>query len=319
VDGGVGSPRSGTKCARFNVSTKRLVRYLTATEEHATLIVGMGVYKADSNDVAVITGSSDTHSLYHTTVTINANGSVRANRGTSAGTLLGTSAAGVVPLTNWVYFETKITLSATVGVVSCYVDGTQVLNLTGQNTKNGGTKTTYDGFEIGYIAGSGAGVLLDDVYVCNGDSTIPNDILGPCRIRTLWPNGNGANSAGVGSDGNSVNNYQLVQDPVPSAGTATYVDLGGLGDEDTYTFDDLPEVSGTVAGIQTTTYALKTAADTRMLAHVTRIGGTDYLSADLALPTAFGWQVIPRNASPATSVAYTRAEINGAEYGVRAR
>jgi hypothetical protein len=319
VDGGVGGARSGSKCARFNVQTKRLVRYLVGAEQVATVIVGMGIYKLDTNDCNCMVFMADNHTTVHVTITINANGSIRANRGPSTGTLLGTSAAtGLIPTATWKYLEVKVTLSATVGVVAVNVDGVNVLNLTGQNTKNGGTATVFDDIEIGWIAISG-GCLLDDVYEATGDATPPNDFIGPCVVRTLWPNGNGANSAGAGSDGNSVNNFQLVQDGVPSTGTATYVDLANTNDEDTYTFDDLIESSGTVAAVQTTTYAQKMAADTRTLDHVTRIGGTDYPTADMALPTSFGWQVTRQVVSPATAVAFTRAEVNGAEFGARAK
>lgn len=310
--------RTGSKCGRFNVATHRIQRFLTAGEEHATIIMGAAVWRLGATDVSVMNFLSDTHVTVHITITIQANGAIRVNRGNSAGTLLGTTAVGIIGTLAWSYLEVKVTLSDTVGVVVIYLDGVQVLNLTAQDTKNAGTKTVIDGMELGFTAGS-TGLMLDDIYILNGDATAPNDFLGPCRVRTLRPSANGATSNGTGSDADSTNNYLLVQDTTPSTGTATYVDLAATNDEDTYAFDDLPDVTGTVAAVQTTTYAQKTDASARNLAHVIRITGTDYISADQTLTTSFAWQVTRRTTSPATSTAFTRAEVNAAEYGVRAR
>src|SRR5437764_673985 len=63
----------------------------------------------------------------------------------------------------------------------------------------------------GNIGLGGVGrAYLDDLYVCDATGTTNNTFLGDVRVHTLVPSGNGTDSGLTGSDGNQVNNYQLV-------------------------------------------------------------------------------------------------------------
>ena len=116
---------------------------------------------------------------------VNADGAIEVYRLTSAsaGTLLGTSANGVIALNTWHYIECEVTISDTVGVFSVWVDGVQRLNLTGQDTRNG-APTTVDAIVIGNIsAAAGQGThQFDDLYVNDTASKI-----GERRVETLYP------------------------------------------------------------------------------------------------------------------------------------
>lgn len=311
--------RTGTTALYSNNSPEYATKQLAVADEHATLIIGFGHYQQQPERKQLVSLMSDSQATAHISLTSESDGSYQVRRGDWNGTVLGTTTSGLYTATTWHYVELKVTLHDSTGVVGIHVDGTSVLSLTGQDTKNGGTKTGFDSFRFGSVDGSSSDGYYDDLYLCTGAGSVNNDFLGECRVRTLYPNGNGATSNGVGSDSNSVNNYLLVDEAILVTGTADYVDLAATNDEDTYTFDDLPDTSGTVAAVQLIAYAEKTDAGAKSLALVTRISSTDYASSDQVLGTSFAYKQSIRETSPATATAFTRAEVNGAEFGVRAR
>jgi hypothetical protein len=235
------------------------------------------------------------------------------------GTLLGSTANGIIAPNAWHYIEVKVTLSDTVGVFTIWVDGVSVLALTGQDTKNAGTKTVFDGFALGAAFG-GINFYYDDVYVLNGAGSVNNANLGDVRVRTILPTATGASSAGVGSDGNSVNNYQLVDDPIFSSGSADYVDLQATDDIDTYGMGDLPETGGPVYAVQVSSYDQKSDAGLRSIAHVVRVASTNYAGADIteALGSFIGHATMWEQ-NPATSAQWNVAAVNALEAGAKAR
>lgn len=301
----------------MNTATGYVKRGVAAADEHATLIVGVALNPTTlANDVPILGFLSDSGGTTHVSIVVTTTGAIRALRG---GTTLGSSSAGVVTAGAWQYVEALVTLSDTVGVVTVRVNGAQVLNLTSQDTKNSGTKTVLDSVLVGRTsAATATDESYDDLYICNGAGSAPsNTFLGDVRVRTLAPDGNGNSSQLVGSDGNSTNNYQLVDETPPD--TADYVGSATSGDKDTYTFGNLTELTGTVFGVQRATYALKTDAGSRSIAHVVRSGGTDYDGSDLTLATSAAFSMSLREQDPATSAAWTISGVNNAEFGVKVR
>ncbi len=304
-------------------STGKVTRTVPAAGEHATFICGAAVYRvlATGTVQTLMRFMSDAAVTSHVTLGVTVGGAIEARRGGVGGTLLGTSAAGVLPTGAWHYLEAKVLLSDTVGTVTVRVDGVAVLTLTGLDTKNAGTKTVLDSVTLSVAGASGTSSdqhYWDDVYIANGAGSVNNDFLGDLRVRALLPSGNGNSSQLVGSDSNSTDNYLLVDEATPS--TADYVGSATLNEKDTYAFGDLPDASGTVLGVQINAYATKTDAAARNLALVTRSAGTDYDGSDVALAlstNAYVSQV--RETDPATAVAWTRAGVDAAEFGVKVR
>lgn len=324
IDAGIpviagGSARTGTGGVTIP-NNSAIKRGVAAGDTHATLIAGCAL-----NPSTLATGMrlfgfyGDAGATTHVSIEVSTTGAIVARRGTNAGTVLGTSSAGVVTAGAFNYVEVLVTLHDTTGVVTVKVNGATVLNLTGQDTKNAGTATVLDAILIGRTSSVSAdSAAVDDFYLCNGAGSAPtNTFLGDVRVRTLSPDGNGNSSQLVGSDGNSTNNYQLVDESPPD--TADYVGSVTAGDKDTYTFGNLTELTGTVFGVQRATYAAKTDAGAKSIAHVTRSAGTDYDSADMALSTSAAYALSMREQDPATSAAWAIAAVNAAEYGVKVR
>jgi hypothetical protein len=281
--------------------------------EHATMIMGAAVLVEVSGTLTVMRFLSDAGATIHVTILLLPSGQVQATR---AGTVLGTSAMAV-PITpgSWHYIEAKATLSDTVGVVQIKVDEVLVVNLSGQDTKNGGTKTVFDRLDLGI--GTGTSPHYDDLYICNGAGSVNNDFLGDCVVETLYPNGDGNYSVLVGSDGNSVSNYALVNETTPD--TTSYVGSSTTGDKDSYAFGDLTHTSGTIKGVQTRILAAKTDAGARSFRSFARSAGTDSGGTDIPMSTTYTAYDEVRETDPGTAAAWTVSGVNAAEFGFEVR
>lgn len=308
-------------------------------------LVGYGAYSVrlgagDQDDLVIVgaafTPSSGTSeallfSLYgdagatrHVSAYITATGygnpaTIKVYRGTNAGALLATSSPFTVPLSGgWFHAEMKVRLHDSAGTVALRVDETLLINASGLDTKNAGTAAVFDTVETSGAWANG----YDDVYICNEQGSVNTDFLGAVRIEALYPNGNGATSNGVGSDGNSTDNYLLVQDNGISPlgfDPATYVDLAATGDKDTYAhLDSTLPTGNSVKGVFVWAYAQKTDAGSRSLTPVARLAGTESDGDTLALINGTFKYVGDVFETKPGGGAWTVADVNSAEFGAKA-
>jgi hypothetical protein len=100
------------------------------------------------------------------TLALETTGALKVLRGGSFGTLLGTSATGLIALNTWYFVELQATLSDTVGKVEVKLNGTTVIGpLTGLDT-NAGVQTTFDTLVLSAF-GAGTVTKYDDLYLRN--------------------------------------------------------------------------------------------------------------------------------------------------------
>lgn len=221
-------------------------------------------------------------------------------------TLLGTGTISF-PLNTWVYVEFSFTIHDSAGAYELKINEVSSVSATGVDTKNGGTGTV-DTIEL---KSPPATAYYDDVYI-KSDTTF----LGDCRVERLLPSGNGNSSSWVGSDGNSTDNYALVDETSPN-GDTDYVKSTTLNAVDSYALADLATASGTVHGVQYLAYLRKDDAGSRSAAPLVRIGSTDYPGTAVALGNSYVYLREVKETSPATATAWTISEINGMEYGAK--
>lgn len=300
-----------------------LVKQVAAAEEHATFILGFAFKAvvaltsrtgvADGYPVQFLSDSAATN---HVAISFDSSGIITARRGTTS---LGTSGANALLLNTWYYIEIKATLSDTVGVITVRVNGTNWINVSSVDTKNAGTKTVFDSIRLTGDSSSGSSeyYLFDDLYLCNGAGSIRNDFLGDVAVEVLYPNGDGANSGMTGSDGNSVNNYLLVDEA--TIDTADYVGSGVDGTKDTYAFGNLTRAAGTVYGVQGAIHAAKTDAGARSMRMLARPGSTDQPSSDFALGTGYLPYTYVWQQNPDTSTDWSVTTVNASEFGAEVR
>jgi hypothetical protein len=236
--------------------------------------------------------------------------SVRRAGTTTLGTTTATFSQGV-----FYFVELRIVISDTVGVVQLKVDGATVLNLSSQDTLNSGS--TADRVRFGDGGSSNVPGTVDDLYICDGSGSSPyNTFLGDCKVETRMPNGNGNSSQLVGNDGNSTDNYLLVDETTPNSDT-DYVESSTVGDKDTYTYQDLATATGTVYAVQILPYAKKTDAGSRSIVTVARLSGTEVDSAAATLASTYSYPSQEIRTTKPGGGAWTISDVNSAEFGVK--
>lgn len=255
----------------------------------------------------------DAGATQHITLGLNVSGQLEVRRGNFGGTLIATGTT-VFGLNTWVYIECRVVISDTVGVVQVRLNGsaTNEINFTG-DTKNAGTNSTIDGIG-GPTRVASSNEFQSDLYVCDATGSVNNTWLGDVAVRTLIPNGDGNSSQLLGSDGNSVSNYQQVDD-VPY-NTTDYNGSATVGQKDTYALADLPAGVTAVYGVRVNGYFAKSDAGLASAKIVTRSGGTDYAPTTRTLTTSYLEFSEIRETDPATSAAWTPANVNALQVGM---
>lgn len=291
-----------------------LYKTVAPADEHAKFIAGAAIYPNYNNAIQLISFYSDNGTTLHTSVYRKVGGALELRVG---GTIVATT-SDTPTASGWHYIELVATLADAGGTINCYVDSnpTPVLSYTG-DTKNGGTKTVFDHF---YFNGTGY-AWIDDIYLSNGAGPAPyNDRLGELRCYPLRPNGNGAVNQAIGSDGDSVNNYLLVDEASVSLNTGDWTQIMTDGDMDLYTLSDLSIVSGQIANVEVAQYAQKTDAGAKSIRQIIRTNSSNFAGNDQALvtnsyiPVRYNWKTNPDTGAP-----WTIAEINALQAGWEAR
>lgn len=232
-------------------------------------------------------------------------------RGSS--TIIASSASALMVPNVWYYTEIAVRIADTGGTVVVRLNGVEVINFTG-DTRNAGVAQV-DQITC-FFPASNTTQWIDDVYYLDDTGPAPyNTFLGDCRVPILAPNGNGTYSQLVGSDGNSTDNYQLVDEIPPS--TADYVGSATPGQRDTYQHTDLTTAAGQVLAVQPAALAFASDAGAASLKTVTRLAsGTERLSAAQTLSASAQWICDPPQTTDPAGVPWTITNVNNAEFGV---
>lgn len=152
-------------------------------------------------------------------------------------------------------------------------------------------------------------IHFDDFYLLDTSGSYNNAFKGDVEVRALAPNGNGNYSQFTGSDGNSVDNYDLVND----ATYTDYVESSTVGQKDSYQLENLSGVN--VHAVQSVVRGAQTSGGMAAVRPFVRVGSTDYPGATQYL----GQQNISTNiyeVNPATSTPWTETDVNGTEVGI---
>lgn len=284
-------------------------RIVRTIDSQATWIVGAAVYMPNITHNSARLFTLIDSATGHLDVRWASDNSITVTRN---GTVLGTSS--VLSHDTWYYFEFKGTIADAGGVAVLRINGVTEVNFSG-DTRNAANASA-DRIQIGNATAGvlGSGLRFDDLYICDGTGSAPtNDFLGDCRVQSRLPNGNGNSSQFDGSDGNTTDNYLLVDDATQD-GDTTYVQSPDVGDKDTYAYEDLTPTSGTVYGVQALPYARKTDAGARSICSVARLSGTETDSSNKALSTSYLYYPDIREAKPGGG-SWSISDVNNAEFG----
>jgi hypothetical protein len=256
---------------------------------------------------------------YQFSLTLNSDLTLSILRGGPAGVVLGTTVRALNTGV-WAYIEVKVLIDGAVGTAEVRVNGEAwaPFPLAGLNTRGAAT-TPFTLFQIGdQVNGVEEGDYnLDDIYVLDGtDSGVVgnplNDFLGDTRGEAIFPDANGANSEWDGSDGNKVDNYQLVDDN-PADDETSYIYGRTAGTKDTHKFP-LIASEGSIRCVQHLLAMRKTDTATKTVKSVVR--GTDGVDRDSAATQnpgqlSYDYYRFNHPADPRTSLPWVKADLSG--------
>lgn len=275
----------------------------------AKVTAGVAIKFAAGGTGPVLQFKGDARATTHLSLAPNAAGNLVLSRGA---TVLATSTQTIVYGTNWYYVEMQATISDSGGTCVVRVDEVEWINFSG-DTKNAGTASTIDGVTI--LGNSANRSGFDDFYVTNGTGPAPYDgFLGDVKVSTLLVNGNGAQSNFIGSDGNSIDNYLLVDDPTPSE--TDYVGSTAVGARDLYAFQDL-STSDDVLAVQPLLHVHKTDAGVLNVKPLVRGSAGTVVAQPAQVPAQTMAAMLgePVTLNPDGGVPWTVAAVNAAQVG----
>ncbi len=135
------------------------------------------------------------------------------NSGYTAGTSLGTTASGAFPSNNWVYVEVGAFIDDVTGWMIIRLDGVEVLNLSGIDTKGSGSSALVKRVGFRPVNGNSNLNMLTHMYFCDDAGSHNNTFLGDVLVKPISPN---ADSAVQFAPTSGLVNYNL-----PDAGANT--------------------------------------------------------------------------------------------------
>lgn len=276
----------------------------------ATVIVGFGFYQ-DS----LAGGPSQILKFWdgmgiQCTLEIQTSGLWKFYRGTS--TLLGTSVGSAIVVSTWAYVEIQVLISNTVGTVDIWVNSSNVLSLTGQNTR-GTTVAQVNGIEFAGSQNSSDHTQLDDIYILDSTGSLNNARLGDKVVKMIVPASDGGTNQFTPDSG--TNHWdRLTDNPID---TTTY--LEDITSNDRELFNLGANGLATVNGVQmnvvakvtdNTVYSIKNSLHT--------VGGTDSDGGATSLADT-QYQTVGRvvETNPATGVAWLPSEVDTTKFGFK--
>lgn len=231
----------------------------------------------------------------------------------STGTVLAQTAEGTITAGTTYHVEVRFSIHDSTGSYEVKLDGVSVLSGTGADTQNG-SPATWDRFYVGYggAPSYSSQYGIDDVYLGYDDGD-GFDLLGDCRVDTLYPNGAGNSADWTPSAGA---NYECV-DEVSTDGDTTYVSTDTTTNLDLYAFTDLSHSPANIHAVQLVTAARKEDAGTVTIQPKSRVGGTTRdAGAAFGPTTSYAMNRVLLAQDPDTSSAWTQSGVNAAEFGV---
>ncbi len=246
-------------------------------------------------------------------------GSVRINTSTKAFDIYTSTAtlvaSGTVPrlATTWYVVEIHVKIADSGGVIEVKVDGVSDVSFSG-DTKPGSDTTASNV----YWNASSNPSNIDDLALNDTSGGVDDSWCGDAHIYALTPNGNGNANQFTGSDGNSTDNYLLV-DEVPSNSDTDYVQDATSGHKDLYAFTNLASIPAGASVVrvivETRTRELTAAGDAIQLG--VRSGGVESFGSNVVVGISYQAQKAEFLVDPATGVAWLQTAVDALEAGVK--
>lgn len=234
----------------------------------------------------------------HVDLRMNASQILTATRN---GTLLGTGSTAINPATNYLVAG-KVVIHDSAGSVEVWVNGVQEINVSGIDTRNGGTGVV-DRFRMTQLAGN---TDFSELYIFDAAGAKNNTLVTDWRIypRRGSAAGNYAQWTPLAST-----NVSNIDDTQGNDGDTSYNASSTAGQIDTFQFDAVPWTSGTIRAIMHRIVARKDDAGARTIRPKQRQSSTDYSGTTVPVTTAYAHYREIVETNPDTTADYTTAEM----------
>lgn len=292
--------RYGGQCTHINAGggQENSVRNFNWTTN--TITVGFD-YRVTSLNVQLFTmGTVANGSQW--SCAIDSTGHVTFYRGNQS-VLLGTATIAAVTVNTWCYIEVGVFVHATAGTVDVWVDGVNVLHLTGQNTK---AVSTTDQMNQMTIYESGV-ADWDNMYWADTIATI-----GPMQVLPMIPATDQVVS-GYTAVGGAGPLYDCIDELTPD-GDSTYITSSNSGDVATFGYGTLSATK--ITALQLYVVAKKSDAGVRSLSIHESDGTNTQTDSIRPLTTSYAQYNDVLNLAP-DGTAWTTAKFNAASFGVK--
>ena len=307
--------KTGTYSLRVAQGSVYFMHTSTGTQAQASMYINHAGLASGAAYAVICAFYSDTTAVAQ--VRWYADGTLRAFCGA---TQVATTSVPSLYLENtWVHIGVDIKIDGAAGWFSVYVDGTEEISFTG-DTDDG--DTSFNRFVVGNSTGDATEkwddyLYIDDIYWNDTDSEVAAALPDGYRYYLLTPNGDGNYSQFIGSDGNSVNNYEMV-DEIPPDDDTTYVSHDTDTERDSYTMSDytIPVGSSVAAVIPVVKARKESPGSTYGMSLFTRVSATDQDGSKQSLGTSWGW-IFERQTTDPAAGAWEQADITSLEVGIR--
>lgn len=226
--------------------------------------------------------------------------------------IIGTTAAAALSLGTWSFLEVQAKCHLNAGTCIIRVNNTQVLSLSNIRTIDDTyCAAGFNGLQLGDV-GDANEAMYDDLYIAGGDNEA---FYGDLVIETLYPSGNGAVNEWRGNDGNTVDNYLLVNEVGTPSGSG-YVRTSINDQRDIYQLSNLATLAAGIVGVDHSVHIGRdsdTPAQMRMLSR----GNSDTATEPLTVNTGSHTQHFALATNPETGSAWTVAEVNALQTGIQ--
>jgi len=231
------------------------------------------------------------------------------------------SGVNVLAVDTWYYIEVKVVKSNSIsaGDVSLRVDGVEWIELDAASDTLYSLEPAYTNSLL-FWPQTGKDLYFDDIYICDETGAKNNTFLGPVKVATIYPNGNGNSSQFTGSDADSVDNYLHVDDATGQDDDSSYVESDTINHVDLYTLEDLPGTTGTIHGVDFVSVVkndVEGGGNSRQGAPVVRVNGTDYQGDTFNVGSPFTHKHHILEDNPDDAADWERADIDATEFGIK--
>jgi hypothetical protein len=210
----------------------------------------------------------------------------------------------------WHYVEMRVKIGTVDGEVEVWLNGEQVINLTGLDTDNGNANI----HRVFFDTGTNVSTYYDDIYLVDPNKSGISTFLGPINIKPIRPIADTAEADFTPSTG--VDHYAMVDDETPTL--SENLSASTLNDFDLWDYGNVDTDAQSIEAIQIRT-ACRSDGTAISYAPVCKSGGTEYdqTTKGVVDPSIMYCRSDVLETNPNTSTAWTPTTLNAAQFGVK--